>query len=484
MALLPDDVLDNKYRIIRLLGEGGMGAVYEGLNTRIQRRVAIKVLHGNVASNQDAVQRFEREAQAAGRIGSKHIVQVLDLGDLPGGERYMVMEFLDGVDLTQRIRSHGQMSPRELYPIAVQVLEGLIAAHDAGIIHRDLKPDNIFIVPEGEAADFVKILDFGISKFNVQGGEFSMTQTGIVMGTPYYMSPEQARGSRDLDHRTDLYSLGVILYEALAGRVPHNAETFNELIIKIVLEDAPPLKPPKNDEEAAFQHIVQKAISRDAKDRYQSAADFQAELHDWATTFRVPLSTIVKHRSNFPPGHTRAIGTQRAWVSNTEFGAPAATIAGAPRSSSSRKLLALSGLLAVLVVGAALAIALSRPSPEPSPGLTPSIPTATSSEAPRTPEPPEEASKEPQKTTDPKEVKAPQEPPAPEAAEPAKGQEPSSVPAKATVKSTTKAPTQTPAKTTATQSPPKAAEPAPTKSSPEPAKPSTTSTGRTIRSTL
>ncbi len=481
MALLPDEVLDNKYRIIRLLGEGGMGAVYEGLNTRIQRRVAIKVLHGNVASNQDAVQRFEREAQAAGRIGSKHIVQVLDLGDLPGGERYMVMEFLDGVDLTQRIRSHGQMSPRELYPIAVQVLEGLIAAHDAGIIHRDLKPDNIFIVPEGEAADFVKILDFGISKFNVQGGEFSMTQTGIVMGTPYYMSPEQARGSRDLDHRTDLYSLGVILYEALAGRVPHNAETFNELIIKIVLEDAPPLKPPKNDEEAAFQHIVQKAIARDAKDRYQSAADFQAELHDWATTFRVPLSTIVKHRSNFPPGHTRAIGTQRAWVSNTEFGAPAATIAGAPRSSSSRKLLALSGLLAVLVVGAALALALSRPSPEPSPALTPSVPTATSSEPPQTPEPPEEAAKEPQKETGPKEVKAKK---APEPAEPAKEQEPASVPAKTTAKSIPKAPTQTPAKTTAPQSPPKTSEPTPTKSSQEPAKPSRTSAGRTIRSTL
>src|SRR5690606_21491161 len=132
------------------------------------------------------------------------------------------------------------------------------------------------------------------------GGEFSMTQTGIVMGTPYYMSPEQARGSRDLDHRTDIYSLGVILYEALSGRVPHSAETFNELIIKIVLEDAPPLKPPKNDEEAAFHRIVERAIARDPKDRYQSAAEFQGDLHDWATTFRIPLSTVVKHRSNFP----------------------------------------------------------------------------------------------------------------------------------------------------------------------------------------
>jgi eukaryotic-like serine/threonine-protein kinase len=313
MALQPDEVLENKYRIVRLLGEGGMGAVYEGHNTRIQRRVAIKVLHGGAGSSASAVERFEREAQAAGRIGSKHIVQVLDLGDLPGGERYMVMEYLDGVDLTRRIRSLGKMRPRELYPIAVQILEGLVAAHDAGIIHRDLKPDNIFIVPEGEYADFVKILDFGISKFQ-NGGEFSMTQTGVVMGTPYYMSPEQAKGSKDIDGRTDLYSLGVILYEALSGQVPFSAETFNALILKIVLEDPRPLAEPRDDEERAFHAIVRKAMARPLDVRYQTAAEFQGDLHDWARTFEVPLSTIVKRRSNFPPGTTHMHGTQRAWT--------------------------------------------------------------------------------------------------------------------------------------------------------------------------
>lgn len=317
MALQPDDILDNKYQILRLLGEGGMGAVYEGLNTRIRRRVAIKILHGSVASNQEAVQRFEREAQAAGRIGSKHIVEVIDLGDLPGGDRYMVMEYLDGTDLTGRIRALGKMSPKELYPIAVQILEGLIAAHEAGIIHRDLKPDNIFLVPEGDYADFVKLLDFGISKFSATGGELSMTQTGMVMGTPYYMSPEQAKGSRELDQRTDLYSVGVILYEALAGRVPYHAETFNELIIKIVLEEPRPLDPPRSEMEALFHGIVTKAMARDPKARFQSAAELQGELHDWARTFDVPLSAIVKRRSNFPPGQTRMHGTQRAWVQTT-----------------------------------------------------------------------------------------------------------------------------------------------------------------------
>src|SRR5215813_5029493 len=146
MSLSTGDVIDGKYRIVRLIGEGGMGAVYEGENIRIHRTVAIKVLHAGVAENQDAVQRFEREAQAAGRIGSEHIVEVLDLGNLPTGDRYMVMEFMDGDSLSDRIRARGRIAPAELYPIAFQLLEGLSAAHTAGIIHRDLKPDNVYLL--------------------------------------------------------------------------------------------------------------------------------------------------------------------------------------------------------------------------------------------------------------------------------------------------------------------------------------------------
>ncbi|HVY46582.1 MAG TPA: serine/threonine-protein kinase, partial [Minicystis sp.] len=236
-------VIDGKYKLVRLLGSGGMGAVYEGENLRIRRRVAIKMLHAAVSSQAETVARFEREAQAAGQIGSEHICEVLDLGVLPDGTRYMVMEYLEGETLTARIERGGRLTPAASIPLLVQVLEGLGAAHAAGIIHRDLKPDNVWIVPQrGGMRDFVKILDFGVSKFTQAAGgdEMKMTRAGTVMGTPYYMSPEQARGGQ-IDARTDLYALGVVLYQATTGQVPFDAATFNELLFKIVLEaPAPP----------------------------------------------------------------------------------------------------------------------------------------------------------------------------------------------------------------------------------------------------
>jgi tRNA A-37 threonylcarbamoyl transferase component Bud32 len=282
MSLELGDIIDDKYRIVRLIGEGGMGAVYEGENTRIHRRVAIKVLHSAIATSNDAVQRFEREAQAAGRIGSEHIVEVLDLGDLPSGDRYMVMEFLEGESLSHRITSVGRLSPQKTAAIVIDTLTGLKAAHEAGIIHRDLKPDNIFLLKaKGGKKDFVKIVDFGISKFSVTGGEFSMTRTGAVMGTPFYLSPEQARGERNLDHRADLYAVGVILYEAATGKVPFDGETFNELLFKIVLEPIPPLSTAVPDIDPHFAAIVEKSMARDVNQRFQSTDEMIQALQNW-----------------------------------------------------------------------------------------------------------------------------------------------------------------------------------------------------------
>jgi eukaryotic-like serine/threonine-protein kinase len=273
-------IIDAKYKLVRLLGTGGMGAVYEGENLRIRRRVAIKMLHGNVSSQAESVTRFEREAQAAGRIGSDHICEVLDLGVLHDGTRYMVMEYLDGETLSGRIKRLGRLTPMQSIPLIVQVLEGLAAAHAAGIVHRDLKPDNVWVVPQkSNQRDFVKILDFGVSKFSQIGGEeMNMTRAGAVVGTPYYMSPEQARGMAAVDARTDIYAMGVLLYQATTGQVPYQAETFNELLFKIVLEVAPPPQTYVPDLDSEFAGIIIKAMAREPTQRYQSCQEFRDAL--------------------------------------------------------------------------------------------------------------------------------------------------------------------------------------------------------------
>lgn len=367
MALQTNDIIDGKYRIIRLLGEGGMGAVYEGENARIHRRVAIKVLHGGVAQSEDAVQRFEREAQAAGRIGSEHIVEVLDLGNLPSGDRYMVMEYLEGEPLSSRIAGRGRLAPPAIAGLAIELLEGLKAAHDAGIVHRDLKPDNVFLLASrGGRKDFVKIVDFGISKFNAMGGEFSMTRTGAVMGTPYYMAPEQAKGERTVDHRVDLYAVGVILYEAAAGEVPFNAETFNELLFKIVLENATPLTEKVPGIDPSFANIVARAMARNPAERYQTAAEIQADLKAWMSgqviepgmTAGVGTPVQAMDRTMLPDGAGPAqaapklpLGTHGAWA-NTSSGTGMSPIDAPP--AAKRNLVIPAGI-AVAVLGAAAA---------------------------------------------------------------------------------------------------------------------------------
>ena len=284
MFLEAGHVIDGKYRLDRLIGTGGMGAVYEGENLLIRRRVAIKILHTASNGNAEAIRRFEREAQAAGEIGNDHILEVLDIGSLPSGDRYMIMEFLDGETLAARIERHGRLTPEQIAPIARQFLTALASAHAAGIIHRDLKPENIFILrAKAGRVDFVKLIDFGISKFSrpFSEGEHRMTRADAVLGTPCYMSPEQARGARETDVRSDIYSCGVILYESVTGRLPFEGESFNDLMFKIALSDAPSPMTFVPSLDPDFAWLINRAIAREPDERFATAQDFAEALDDW-----------------------------------------------------------------------------------------------------------------------------------------------------------------------------------------------------------
>ncbi len=299
MSFSPGDVIDNKYRVIRLIGEGGMGAVYEGENTRISRRVAIKVLRTEAANRPELAARFEREARAAARIGSKYVCDVLDLGDLPNGDSYLVMEFLDGEDLASRLKA-GPMPDAEALTVAYQLTDGLATMHEAGIIHRDLKPANVFLSRGTHGRDTVKILDFGVSKFAAQQNEsLHMTATGAVMGTPLYMSPEQARGAKDIDARSDLYAVGVVLYKAVTGKLPFRGENFNEILFKIALEIPPAVLELAPDVDPAFAQIIERAMAKDPNERYQTARELNQALYVLGCERGVVLETSV---SIPPPG--------------------------------------------------------------------------------------------------------------------------------------------------------------------------------------
>lgn len=286
----PGQVIDGKYRIVRELGAGGMGAVYEGENVRIGRRVAIKVLHAEAAHAPDLRRRFEREARVAAKIGSPNICDVLDLGDLPTGHAYLVMEYLEGEGLDSLLTRVERLPAKEIAPIVVQLLDGLSAMHGANIVHRDLKPANVFLTDSG-GRELVKILDFGISKFQAQTEDLQKTETGALLGTPLYMSPEQSRGL-DLDGRSDIYSVGVILYRALSGGHCFDADNLPQLLFKTALEAPIPLEPRVDGVDRSFVPIVEKALEKDPANRYASAREFRDAIADWMTELypEVPLA--------------------------------------------------------------------------------------------------------------------------------------------------------------------------------------------------
>ncbi|QQR91398.1 MAG: serine/threonine protein kinase [Myxococcales bacterium] len=273
-------ILQDRYRIVRKLGEGGMGDVYEAEHTLIGRHVAVKCLLPEFAKNPEVVERFKREARAATMVGNEHIIDVTDMGQLPDGSPFIVMEMLEGREFAGLIEDEGPLPVGRTVRIIQQVCNALSAAHAKGIVHRDLKPENIFLVTKHGNPDFVKVLDFGISKVkeHKDSVQKSLTRTGVMMGTPHYMSPEQAQGLATTDHRTDIYALGVISYLALAGRVPFDGDTLPSLMVQVMTTEAEFLTDLRQDIPEALDAVIRKALTKDPADRYASAADLRRHL--------------------------------------------------------------------------------------------------------------------------------------------------------------------------------------------------------------
>lgn len=273
-------IFEEKYEILRVIGAGGMSKVYEARHTLINRRFAIKVLHKEYYSDEEIVRRFRREAKACTAIGHGHIVEITDMGSTATGEIFTVMEFLEGITLQELLEKKGRLPVQRACDIMIQVLSALEAAHAQGIVHRDLKPANIFLIERPNAFDYVKIIDFGLSKMLPTDEDLTpgLTRTGTMLGTPSYMSPEQAMAEKDIKPASDLFSCGVIFYEMLTGVLPFNASTISGLFVQIATEKPRdpalinPILPP------ALGQALRQALAKAPEDRFPDAATFRRAI--------------------------------------------------------------------------------------------------------------------------------------------------------------------------------------------------------------
>ncbi len=279
-------ILGGQFVIQNKIGSGGMGAVYKAHQPAMNRSVAVKILHPKLANRKDLVSRFRREARAMSHLEHPNTVRVLLYGELEDGSLYIVMEHLEGKNLNQMVRREGPMPVERAVPILVQCCGALQEAHLQGIVHRDLKPENIFLTTNGGLTDYPKVLDFGLAKVTereLRPGSIMLTQEGMVFGTPEFMSPEQAQG-KVLDARSDIYSLAVILYEALTGKLPFDAKTPMEFIQLHVTKPPIPLddRVPGKSFPGGLWPVIEKALAKKPEDRYASAADFAQALKPYA----------------------------------------------------------------------------------------------------------------------------------------------------------------------------------------------------------
>lgn len=277
----PPGLVAGKYRLTTLIGRGGMGSVWEGTHATLGTQVAVKFIDSEYADSPEARNRFESEARAAARLRSKHVVEVYDHGVTDDGRPFIVMEFLRGEPLDKRLDRVGRLPAKDTARLLMQVCRALSKAHAAGIVHRDLKPENVFLVWDDEdGADVAKVVDFGIAKFtDNQLANSSATRTGSVLGTPYYMSPEQARGLRSVDYRSDLWSVGVIAYRCIVGVLPFEGEAVGDLLVKLCTAPLPiPTQAAPDAVPPGFDAWFAKALTREPEGRFTSASELAESL--------------------------------------------------------------------------------------------------------------------------------------------------------------------------------------------------------------
>jgi serine/threonine-protein kinase len=291
-SIAPGTILANKYRVERVLGGGGMGIVVAATHIQLFQRVALKFLTRAAMTNAEAVERFMREAQAAARIQSEHVVKVLDVGTLESGVPYIVMEYVEGKDLSQILAERGPLPIAEATETIVQACVALADAHVAGIVHRDLKPSNIFVTRRSDGKAIVKVFDFGISKITPKAESADMMLTGDAssMGTPFYMSPEQMTSARDVDQRSDVWALGMVLHELLTGQPAFVADNLPELCAKILSSiPAPPVSLSAPSVPARLDAVIQRALEKKPENRYANVAQLAQALAPFASPAAKPF---------------------------------------------------------------------------------------------------------------------------------------------------------------------------------------------------
>ncbi len=294
MILETGTLIDGKYRVVRTLGEGGVGVVYVAEHTFLQKQFALKLLRPEMAQYPEVAARFEQEARTTGRMEHDNIVRVTDFGKTPAGELYLVMELLAGRPLSDDMFHNPRVPADRALWITHNVLCGLEAAHGVGIIHRDLKPENVLLVKRPDGSEQVKLVDFGIAKLKHETST-RLTQTGTVLGTPQYMAPEQARGVADLDQRVDVHAAGVMLYEMLAGQPPYQGDNYNIVLYEILNGKPPPLTVVAPDVDPRLAAIVMKSFHPDREQRHQTATALREALTEYTESLKaraIPKSAI------------------------------------------------------------------------------------------------------------------------------------------------------------------------------------------------